>query len=263
MRSRARRSSTRGKQPCERWCPKRSGGPTGLFDRVRPLRVQVRNLLLCRLRQLRQTQSSKKRMKLLITSTDLDDLGRIVKRLVCARIPCAVCKDPGSSRLSVWIQRDIDFPLALRVVVNREERPRLPHWARALESALTVTKRSALPATNGIEPPRELLVQSKTPTWTGTAYATTLRCVAQPTRPVRPASWPLPSAYTASDSTVDDVELACAANRACPPWRSSIAGGATPHRTHPRPRGFPGAAFRTSACETILPCPDCGKSSWE
>ena len=156
-------------------------------------------------------------MKLLITSTDLDDLGRIVKRLVWARIPCAVCKDPGSSHLSVWIQRDIDFPLALRVVVNREERPRLPHWARALEPALTVTERAALPATKGIEPPQELLVQSKTPTWTGTAYATTLGCVAEPTRSVRPASWPLFSAYTASDSPVDEVKLACAANRACPP----------------------------------------------
>ena len=150
-------------------------------------------------------------MKLLITSTDLDDLGRLVKRLVWARIPCAVCKDPGTSHLSVWIQRDIDFPLAMRAVVNREERPRLPHWARALEPAPTVTERSALRATNGIAPPKELRVQSETLTWTETACGTDLGCVAEPTRPAKPASWPLFSAYAASDSPVDDVEWWCAA----------------------------------------------------
>ena len=149
-------------------------------------------------------------MKLLISSADLDDLQRVVKRLVCACIPCAVCKDPGSSHLSVWIQRDIDFPLALRVVVNRDERPRVPHWARALEPAPTVTERSALPASNGIEPPQELVTQSKTTTWTGTACATTLGGVVEPTRPVKPGSGPMFSAYTASDSPADDVELASA-----------------------------------------------------
>ena len=149
-------------------------------------------------------------MKLLVSSTDLDDLGRIVKRLVCACIPCAVCKDPGSSHLSVWIQRDIDFPLALRTVVNREQRPRLPHWARALEPAPAVTERSALGATNGIAPPKELLVQSETLTWTETACATDPGCLAEPTRPAKPACWPLFSAYAASDSPVDDVELVCA-----------------------------------------------------
>ena len=45
-------------------------------------------------------------MKLLITSTDLDDLERVVKRLVWNRIPCAVCKDPGSPHLSVWIHNE-------------------------------------------------------------------------------------------------------------------------------------------------------------
>ena len=149
-------------------------------------------------------------MKLLISSADLDDLEPVLKRLVCACIPCAVCKDPGSSHLSVWIQRDIDFPLALRVVVNQDERPRLPHWARALEPVPPATKHSGLPATNGIAPPRGLLVQSKAPTCTGTACATKLRCLAQQTRPAKPASWPLPSADAASDPTVDDVPLACA-----------------------------------------------------
>jgi len=147
-------------------------------------------------------------MKLLISSADLDDLERVVKRLVWARIPCAVCKDCISSYLSVWIQRDIDFPLALRVVMNRGGRPRLPYWARALESALAETKPSALPATKEIEPSRGLAVQSKAPSWTVTASATTLTCVVEQTRPARPASWPLFSACTVSDSTVDDPESA-------------------------------------------------------
>src|SRR5512136_1289462 len=99
-------------------------------------------------------------MKLLISSADLDDLERVVKRLVCACIPCAVCKDPVSAQLSVWIQQDLDFPLALRVVSNRDGRPRLPHWAHVFDSALPGTKGSAWAATNGLEPRRERLVQS-------------------------------------------------------------------------------------------------------
>ena len=178
-------------------------------------------------------------MKLLISSADLDDLEPVLKRLVCACIPCAVCRDPGSSHLSVWIQRDIDFPLALRVVVNRDERPRLPHWARALEPVPPATKDSASPATNGIAPPRELLVQSKAPTWTGTACATTLRGLAQQPRPAEPASGPLPSADAASDPTVDDVPLTCSANRACPPSGSSTARDATPRENPPSSSGNP------------------------
>ena len=149
-------------------------------------------------------------MKLLISSADLDDLQRVVKRLVWARIPCAVCRGPSNASLSVWIQRDIDFPLALRVVTNREGRPRLPHWARALEPALPAPKRSGLPATNGIDPRRGRWVPSKEPTWTGTFCATPLICVAPPARPARLAFWPLPGAETVSDPTGDDVSLACA-----------------------------------------------------
>jgi hypothetical protein len=85
-------------------------------------------------------------MKLLISSTDLDDLERVVKRLIWACIPCAVCKEPRSSHLSVWIQQDLDFPLALSVVMNRDRRSRLPHWARAFESALPATMLPRLPA---------------------------------------------------------------------------------------------------------------------
>lgn len=113
-------------------------------------------------------------MKLLISSADLDDLERVVKRLVCACIPCAVCKDPVSSHLSVWIQQDLDFPLALRVVMNRDGRARLPHWARVYDSAL--------PPTSRIEPPNLLLVQSQGSTRTGTGWATVPGRAAQRTR---------------------------------------------------------------------------------
>ena len=119
-------------------------------------------------------------MKRLFSSPDLAELGRLVKRLVWARIPCAVGKDPINSHLSVWIQRDIDFPLALHVFTNRDAPFRLPHWARALDFAP--------PTINGIRPPGGLLVQSKEPTWTGTVGATAPSYAPQQTRPARPQS---------------------------------------------------------------------------
>jgi hypothetical protein len=150
-------------------------------------------------------------MKLLTSSADFDDLQRVVKRLVCAFIPCAVCKDPGSSRLSVWIQQDHDFPLALHAVMNREERARLPHWSRALEASLPTNQRSAFPVTNGIEPPRELVDQSKRTTWTSTAHARYMACMPQGIRTPLPPAWPAPSPYIPGDTPVDDEELASAA----------------------------------------------------
>jgi hypothetical protein len=150
-------------------------------------------------------------MKLLISSADLAELERVVKQLVWAFIPCAVCKDPISSHLSVWIQQDIDFPLAVRVSVNRDAPRRLPHWARAFDSALPATQRSVRVGITGIEPRRGPLVQSQVPTWMGTTRATPLRWLPQLTGPAGPASSLLPGADRVSDPTVDDVELACAA----------------------------------------------------
>ena len=114
-------------------------------------------------------------MKMLFSSPDLAELGRLVKRLVWARIPCAVCKEPVNSQLSIWIQRDIDFPLALRVFTHRDAPYRLPHWARALDSDL--------PAPHRIKAADGLLAQAKEPTWTGTARAAALRHAARQTRP--------------------------------------------------------------------------------
>ena len=149
-------------------------------------------------------------MRLLISSTDLDDLARVVKQLVWARIPCAVCKDPISSHLNVWIQQDIDFPLALRVSVNREAPRRLPHWARVYDAAVPAPRPSVLPAADRNTPLSGWLVQSKAPTWTETAHATALRYLSQRPPPARLAFWPFPGADRVSDPTVDDAELACA-----------------------------------------------------
>jgi hypothetical protein len=103
-------------------------------------------------------------MRMLICSSDLEDLEQVIKRLVCACIPCAVCKEPLDSHVSVWIQQDLDFPLALRVVMNRETPRRLPHWARVYDLAV--------PATNGKEPLNMLVVESSGPTQTGTGATT-------------------------------------------------------------------------------------------
>ena len=122
-------------------------------------------------------------MKLLISSADLDDLERVVKRLVRACIPCAVCKDPVSSHLSVWIQQDIDFPLALRVVMNRDKRSGIPHWARVYESAS--------PAANVRASSIARFMRHTVPTRTRTEPQTTWTCPTQETRPVAPECRPL------------------------------------------------------------------------
>ena len=124
-------------------------------------------------------------MKLLCESSDLGELKGLVKRLVRIGIPCAVCKDSIDSQLSVWIQQDRDFPLALKMFVERDKPRPLPHWASLLdlavpattESALPATEETALPATedfglpatDGIDTTRVMVVQSKWPTRTGTA----------------------------------------------------------------------------------------------
>lgn len=140
-------------------------------------------------------------MKLLLSSPDLEELGRLVTRLVWARIPCAVCREPLNSYLGVWIQRDIDVPLALHVLANQKTPRRLPHWAGVFGPDL--------PATNGIELRSGPFVQPNRPTRHATACATALRYLQQHTRVARPASWPLPGAYAVGDPSVDDVDLAC------------------------------------------------------
>jgi hypothetical protein len=147
-------------------------------------------------------------MRLLISTTDLDDLERVVKRLVCAYIPCEVCKEPDSARLNVWVQQDVDFPLALRILVNRGVRSRLPHWARALESVLPAPRPSAAPATDGGAPPQGPLVQFSEPTRTGTGGVTPRRSAGQQTSKAKRAFWPLPRAATVRARTADNAGVA-------------------------------------------------------
>ncbi len=115
-------------------------------------------------------------MKLLCASSDLGELKGLVKRMVCIGIPCAVCKDSIDSQLSLWIQRDSDFPLALKIFVERDKPRPLPHWASLLDLAMPATKDSAAPATeehavpasDGISTPSVMVVQLRGSTRTGT-----------------------------------------------------------------------------------------------
>jgi len=130
-------------------------------------------------------------MKLLCASSDLQELTWLVKRLVHSGIPCGVCRDSSNSHLSVWIQQDGDFPLALRIFARRDRPRRLPHWAELLDAPVPATKQSALPATKdaaagaagGSDPPRGVGFPSKGPARTGAAGATTLWCTPEQRRP--------------------------------------------------------------------------------
>ena len=107
-------------------------------------------------------------MKLLCASSDLGELKGLVKRLVRIGIPCAVCKDSIDSQLSVWIQQDSDFPLALKMFVERDNPRPLPHWASLLDLAVPATGERAVPATDGISTLGVMVVQLGGPTRTGT-----------------------------------------------------------------------------------------------
>jgi hypothetical protein len=84
-------------------------------------------------------------MKLLCASSDLGELQGLLKRLLRIGIPCAVCKDSNRSQLGVWIQQDEDFPLALKISVEREKPRPLPHWASLLDLAVPSTEQGAMP----------------------------------------------------------------------------------------------------------------------
>ena len=132
-------------------------------------------------------------MKLLCASSDLGELGGLVKRLVRIGIPCAVCKDSSGSHLSVWIQQDCHFPMALRISVERDKPRPLPPWANLLDLDVPAKEDPAVAASEGCtEPGTEaknsasvVVVQSKGATLTGTAEATALRSGRQQRRTKR------------------------------------------------------------------------------
>ena len=90
-------------------------------------------------------------MKLLFSSADLGEVGQLVKRLVWSCIPCAVCRDPANACLSVWIQQDADYPLALRIFTQRKGPRPLPRWAWVFDPDLPAKKGSALAVGKGTE----------------------------------------------------------------------------------------------------------------
>jgi hypothetical protein len=108
-------------------------------------------------------------MKLLCASSDLGELKGLVKRLVRIGIPCAVCKESIASQLSVWIQQDNDFPLALKMLVEQKKPRPLPPWVSLLELAVPAAADRGVPATDGLSTPSVMVVQPRGPTWTGSA----------------------------------------------------------------------------------------------
>src|SRR5512144_1500498 len=72
-------------------------------------------------------------MKLLCSSSYLKELEVIAKKLICVGIPIAVFRDSSDAPLGIWIQQAADFPLALRLLVNREKPRDVPHWATVFD----------------------------------------------------------------------------------------------------------------------------------
>ncbi len=114
-------------------------------------------------------------MRVLCSSSDLSELTELVKRLLSLGIPCAVCKDGGNSQLTVWIQQDDDFPLALKIYVERKAPRPLPPWASLLDAPAPVAKECAVPATEEVAVPAAdakdgpcvVVVRTRGPTRTG------------------------------------------------------------------------------------------------
>jgi hypothetical protein len=75
-------------------------------------------------------------MRELHSSSDLRGHTELIKRLLDRGIPCAVMKTSDNSPPSVWIQHDSNFPQAVGVLADHNQRRPLPHWARALEKSL-------------------------------------------------------------------------------------------------------------------------------
>ncbi len=124
-------------------------------------------------------------MKLLFSSSDSREVERTLKRLLWARIPCAVGRDPVNSYLAVWIQQESDFPRALNIFVNRNTPRPLPHWAQFLEPAPPVDKPTSLPAADGEENPGVVVLASEGLTRTGTGSAALLKGEVRTARTIR------------------------------------------------------------------------------
>jgi hypothetical protein len=132
-------------------------------------------------------------MKQLCSSSDLRELTELVQRLVVLGIPCAVCKDGGSSQVSVWIQQDHDFPLALKIYVERKAPQPVPPWAylidapepAAEESAVAGVGETGLHHTAGTSGPSVVFVQTRGRTRTGSVERTQEAGGRQPRRTER------------------------------------------------------------------------------
>ncbi len=104
-------------------------------------------------------------MKLLFSSFELEEIQRHVKRLVFASIRCSVCRNPGDSSLSVWINDDTDFPRALKIFMNRSTARPIPRWLRVYDFTPTWDQKTGKPvqSPHQIAPHRSLPVSSREP----------------------------------------------------------------------------------------------------
>ena len=75
-------------------------------------------------------------MRELHSSSDLRGHTELIKRLLDRGIPCAVIKKSDNSPPSVWIQHDSNFPQAVGVFADQNQRRPLPAWACVLEKSL-------------------------------------------------------------------------------------------------------------------------------
>ncbi len=109
-------------------------------------------------------------MRLLVSSGDLRELERVLKRLLWARIPCAVGREKANAHLGIWIQQESDFHRALDIFLNRDKPRPVPCWAPLLEMGVSARKKQPeSSAAQRAKEPQVVLLGSRGSTRTGTA----------------------------------------------------------------------------------------------
>jgi len=158
-------------------------------------------------------------MKLLASSADCGDLACIVERLMCAHIPCAVAKGVLKNQISVWVQRDRDFSLAVYAVVNRPGRPRLPHWGNLLATAPLRLKSAAPPEATPADPPQTSIAHSASQAQTTTAVTLTSSRTVQEALPAGPPPESWRGAAAMEAATAHSNVWACFQSSLATSWR--------------------------------------------
>jgi hypothetical protein len=80
------------------------------------------------------SQKPWKQAKLLFVSSDPEEITDTIKYLLRAGVQCAVRRERWNSCYGVWIQKEADFPRALRIYLDCCRPHPLPPWAGVMES---------------------------------------------------------------------------------------------------------------------------------